>query len=102
MNTKVFNLVQRNSLILRHRLIRRLISFRVRPKRTNLNFSSGNCSCWVYNNSQERLLVLLVQHLSRNINPRQPASVTRMRMVPPNNIFQSPCLYHSITTRLTA
>ena len=74
-HTKVFNLIQRNGLILRDRVIRRFISFRVCPESSNLNFSSRNSPCWINYNSQEWFLKLLVEHLGWNINTRQQTSI---------------------------
>lgn len=99
MYSKVFDLVQRNGLVLWDGVIWRLISFRICSKGTNLNFSSRNSSCWINNNSKKRLLILLVKHLCSYINAREPAPITRMWMVPPNHIFQPTSLYQNISVR---
>lgn len=94
MHTKVFNLIQRNGLILRDGFIRRLVSFRIRPESPNLNFPSRNSPSRINHNSQKWLLKLLIKHLSWNINTRKPASIARMRMIPPNSILQTSGLYN--------
>lgn len=93
MNTKILNLVQRNSLILRNMIIRDLMPLRISPERPNLNLTSRNSPRRINNNSQERLLILLVKHLSRDINTREPASIPRVRVIPSHNILQSPSLH---------
>ena len=95
MNTKVLNLVQRDSLILRNMIIRDLMPLRIRPERPNLNLTSRNSPRRINNNSQERLLILLVKHLRRDINTREPASIPRVRVIPPHNILQSPSLWYT-------
>lgn len=45
-----------------------------------------NCT---YNHGNEWILELLVLHLSVDVNSRQPASITRMRVVPSNGVLQA-------------
>lgn len=100
MYSKVFDFVQRNGLVLWDGIIWRLVSFWICSKGTNLDFSSRNSSCWINNNCKKGLLILLVKHLCGNINAREPASITRMRMVPPNHIFQPTSLYQKLSKRM--
>lgn len=37
----------------------------------------------------ERFLELLIEHLSTNVNPRKPAAIARMAMIPANSIFKA-------------
>ena len=96
-HSEVFNLVQGNGLVLRDRLIWRRISLWISAKSPNLNFSSRNSPCWINNNSQKWLLILLVEHLCWNINTGEPAAITRMRVIPANHIFQPSSLWHQVS-----
>lgn len=87
-NTKIFYLIQGNSLIFCQRLIRSLISIWICPKCSNLNFPCWYCSCRINNNCQEGILKLLIQHLGRNINSRKPASIARVWVIPSYHILQ--------------
>lgn len=87
-DTKIFNLVKRNCLIFWHRLVRRLITLRVCPKRSNVNLPGWDRPRWINNNRQKWFLVLLVQHLCWDINSWKPASIPRVRVVPSNHILK--------------
>lgn len=84
-NTKIFYLIQGNSLIFCQRLIRSIWIF---PKCSNLNFRCWYCFCRINNNCQEGILKLLIQHLGRNINSRKPASIARVWVIPSYHILQ--------------
>lgn len=42
-----------------------------------------------YHDSNERVLELLISHLSVDIDTRQPAAVSRVGVVPPNRVLDS-------------
>lgn len=58
-------------------------------------YSHDNHRALTYHDSNKRLLELLVEHLSTDINARQPASVARMTVIPTNCILQSTDLYET-------
>jgi len=55
---------------------------RVATEATNLDFTSRNCPLWVNNNSNSWVLHHLHSRLSCDIDTREPAAVTGMRVVP--------------------
>lgn len=61
--------------------------FWISPESAQANFPRRNRANWIDNNRNERLLVALIGHLGRNIDARQPASVSRMAVVPPNSVL---------------
>lgn len=80
--------------------------FGIRSKCTNIHFACWHCSIGIdlytmmlrslllyelltYHHSYPWFLELLIEHLCVDINTRKPASITRMRMVPSNCIFQT-------------
>lgn len=42
-----------------------------------------------YHDGNKRLLELLIDHLSGDVYPREPAAITRVAMIPPQHILQS-------------
>lgn len=100
MDTKIFYLVEWNSLILRYRLIWWLVIFWVCSKGSNLHFTSRNCPCGVYHNCQEWFCELLIEHLSWHVDSWQPASIARVRVIPANHILQPSSLLRTNEVRM--
>jgi hypothetical protein len=61
---------------------------RIRPESTDLYLSSVDSSVWVDNDSEERIRKLLLHHLGLNVDAAEPASVSRVAVVPSNDVFR--------------
>ena len=49
-----------------------------------------------YHNSKERILKHLIGHLRHDVDTREPATITRMRVIPANDVLVSPDLFDRI------
>ena len=79
---EILDLVQRDRLILGLRLVWRLITLRICAKSSNLYLPRGAGTNWIYHYGQKWFGILLIQHLSRTVDPGHPATVPRMAVVP--------------------
>mmetsp|Transcript_84107 Transcript_84107/g.223267 ORF Transcript_84107/g.223267 Transcript_84107/m.223267 type:complete len:359 (+) Transcript_84107:163-1239(+) len=89
-NSKVLDLVRWDGLVLGRPVLRRRVPLRVRPEGPDLDLACSASSDRVYDDGQERLLVALISHLRLHINPTQPATISRMRVVPSADVILYP------------
>ena len=75
-HAKVFNLVQGNSLVFIRSNIWRFEAFGIGSEGSEVDFASGDCPDGIHHDGDKWVLEVLVQHLSGNINTRQPAAIS--------------------------
>ena len=88
MDSKIFNLFKRNSLIFARR-IRRCVVLRIGTEGTNLNLTRRDGTDGIDDDSEPRILESLILHLRVHIDTRQPATIARMRVIPTNKVIST-------------
>jgi hypothetical protein len=82
MDAKVLNLIEGNGLVFRGHGVWRLVIWRVCAKSADFDFARSHGAHGIDNNGEEWVFVLLVHQLRVHVDPRQPASVARVTVIP--------------------
>jgi len=88
MDAKVLNLIEGNRLVLGGHGVRRLVIGRVCAKSADFDFARSHGAHGIDNNGEEWVFVLLVHQLRVHVDPRQPASIARVTVIPACQAFR--------------
>jgi hypothetical protein len=92
-DTKVLDLAERDRLVLGRGHVLRRVVLGERAEGADVDLARGDGAVRVDHDRDERVLVLLVVDLRVDVDAGQPAAVARMRVVPPDGVLQSSCLF---------